>query len=260
VRFFLLFIFFNFRFLIFLGAITTQAYSQGPKKNFALNFSIFSQTQSLYKGATFWPGPSAMAGPSLILWQKLSILGPRIMWQETFSPSWKGKLGLSYVNDSRPLLPFTSPNRDKAIDRPAILEAMISCSYAVLSPETQKELLSFELEVSHDTLGKSGLFSKFSISTPFYWFRLLALGSALSWATDKTHEYLYDNLKEKGEGFGFIEAFARIFIPFVPWKGNLILSAQQYWILQQNHQRALSLRGESQNPFSASLILNFSLL
>ena len=200
-------------------------------KIFGLGLGAFFQTKSVYRGALTWPKPSFMVGPSLILFDKLSIRGPSVSYSHFPRDNpWEFESNFSIVDDGEPLLSLGSHEEDYRNSRKGSYEvsARVKYKFGFMNKFYVGALLARDLKRSE------AFYSELQLGAPVFIYT--TINYLMGFGELEANRYFYG--EEAVSGPSWHEFSLKYVMPFVPWEGIVINSLSYSQILQTENQRA----------------------
>lgn len=205
---------FLFLYLVFL---TELAFAQNPPisveppKTVQVGVGLLLNTQSVYRGAVLWPGPSYFPAVSLTFWEKLRLTRG-LQWTEKSGP-WSYHFALDFFDDPPPRLRFGGS--DKKTFRNQREPTWIT---HVSLQRTFWNRWRWTTEFHKDINEHWGHYGYASIMAPVVPLVSAGLGGGI--ADRATNHYVYGG-KARG-GATHWDGVIQLIIPFLPWGGFLL--------------------------------------
>ncbi|MBP9674444.1 MAG: hypothetical protein KBD63_05050 [Bacteriovoracaceae bacterium] len=233
-------------FLLFLLQIiffSSDCWSQEKKdhKWFRIDLAGLATSQRVFRGAVFYPYPTAFVGPSITLFEHLSIRGPNIAWtQGSRFDSHQWELGIRFITDGAPFIEFSNKfneDTDYRASRSDAFEVYSRYNYRF----GFRKLFEVGFELAKETHRHKGVYMDLNFKVPVY--KYLSLNFTTGLGTKNHNRYIYGfNGKS---GLTHEEITLTYALPKLPWSGLIILDASQNWVIQKTNREANLVRGNA---------------
>jgi len=228
---------------LFAQCLSSPCYAQ-PEPDHSpvkVNLGVFGRTQSVFRGVVVWPAPSMMLGPSLVLWDRLFVLGPMLRYKVFPDRRSKWELNLSAIrfDDGKPWIRLGYHKSGYRNLRPVSYEGSAEFKYKF----GERNLYSIGASAFQDFSTYHGLYGELNFGVPVFPFTsfLLDLGAS----TPAAAEYAYGAGAKSG--LSVVRSSLRVFLPFIPWGGILFSKLSYAHILQSSNQSAYFVQGHDHN-------------
>ncbi|HAZ14502.1 MAG: hypothetical protein A2X86_00395 [Bdellovibrionales bacterium GWA2_49_15] len=233
-------------FLLLRGQLFAQEASQAVKVNIGVVYS----EKRLYRGALIWDAPIMAAGPSFIFYNTVSLGQGGLSVFRKFADYHTVTLGASHFDDhkpSGPVLKLKESEEDFKNKRQSTYGTYLKYDFKL------KQYLAMALSYHKDLKRNKGNYLNGKISTSIIPF--LTLGSGLDLGDAASNKYAYG--PEGVSGVGHLDNFASISLPFLPWKGKLMINYNYLIIVHGENKNADFVRGNDTNS-NFSVIASWS--
>tara|TARA_R110002072_G_scaffold64203_4_gene159636 strand:+ start:80188 stop:80877 length:690 start_codon:yes stop_codon:yes gene_type:complete len=207
-----------------------------------VNIVLFGniQSQSVFRGAVTYSKPSAIAGPSFIFFDTITIAGPSLFYSygNPRKDKFIFKLGVKYVDDGVPLF-VSSSKEDFKNQRRNTVELSSDLQYSF----GKKNKFGFGLQFHKDIKRHKKSLIEFNAKAPILPFTSLKL--LTSFAQKEMNQYIYG--PSSTSGAAYTSANIDIVIPFVPWEGIAKVGVVHTWVMKESNENAEYIRGDGKN-------------
>ncbi|MCY4524860.1 MAG: hypothetical protein OXB84_08980 [Halobacteriovoraceae bacterium] len=207
-------------------------------------------TNSVYRGALYWPGHVVKLYPVITLKGRFRLRGPEVFYKTLLeNKSFDLDIGGRYFNDGLSLALYKKDHNLEYINqRSASLETFVKFKYYF----GYKKLFTTQVRIGRDLIEHKGLYGELGAGTPI--FPYTKLKGKIGFAEKSAQTYLYGPDASSGIGYGSLGLFS--FFKNIIGKSMLIASIKHYWILNKNNRYTDYIRGKYQN-FSGTLRIIF---
>lgn len=197
----------------------------------------------IYRGAPIWKGPVIFVGPSFTFYNFLTLGKGGISLFKKINKEQTIRIGTSFFDDSKPSFPAIALGGDSVADfkndRHSTYGTWLSYNYrsrvyGAASVSYHKDLKS---HFGHYLL------ARFSVPIPI--FPLISIGTAFGFGNRSHNKYVYG--PEAVGGLAHINGFIGIMLPFLPWKGRLMVNLTHSHIAKPVNNSADDVRGNGDN-------------
>lgn len=230
--------------MIFLSltfwAIVGSSFAQQESKDIRTSLNIFYSNKIVYQGALIWDAPIMGIIPSFVFYDTVSIGTGGLSVFKKIDEIHTISLGASLFNDNKPDIPIIRlENRDEDYknSRGSTYGAYLKYDLKL------KPILNLSLLYQKDLKRHHGNYYNGKISTSII--PLLTLGGGAGVGDLRNNQYAYGPTAIKG--VGYVEGFASLMLPFLPWHGRLMLNYSYSKITQDENRNADYVRGRDFN-------------
>lgn len=216
------------------------------------SLGAFYSDKRVYRGALIWEAPVAIVAPSFIINDFLSIgQGGGISVFKSFGESQKVTLGYSYFDDNEPngpVIELGEAEEDFKNKRKPTQGAFLRYDYK------RRGVFSLGLEYHKDWMRHSGNYVYIRLGSTITPFFRYGIGAGIGDA--RHNRYVYG---ESGEGgVAHQDIHLGLFLPFLPWRGVLMMNWTRTQISQRENINAEFIRGKEINrAFSVIAVWRF---
>lgn len=212
----------------------------------------FYRQRSVYRGALIWDAPTLAIGPSFKFFNFISFgAGGGLSFYKRFAERHKVSLGLRAYDDNGPngpVIELGDEEEDYKNLRGSTFETYLQYDFKY------GRYVNTVLTYYKDIKRHKGNFTNLKISTaviPFF-----NIGASFGVGDARHNRYLYG--PEGTSGLGYYDLFSTLFLPFLPWKGRLLITYTTSKITQTENQQADYIRGQDRNNnFSVGALWSF---
>tara|TARA_R110000868_G_scaffold379542_2_gene645415 strand:- start:4724 stop:5452 length:729 start_codon:yes stop_codon:yes gene_type:complete len=227
------------------------SFAQDRSKAVRVNLGVFYSQRSIYRGALIWDGAILAAGPSFILYDRISVGAGGLSAFKRFGEFHTVTIGFSYFDDnepSGPVLKLSNSVEDYKNQRSATFGSYLKYDYR------NEQYIAFSSELHKDLKRHKGLYSYNKLSTSILPF--LTLGIAYGIGDSNNNKYVYG--PEGTSGGAHFDYLASVMLPILPWQGRLIMSYTYITITKSENIAADYIRGlESNEQISLGAMWSF---
>ncbi len=214
----------------------------------AVRFSgaaIFN-SKSIYRGALTWSKPSFFVGPGIILYDKLHVRGPSLVYTQ-FNRRDRYKLDFSIgtFNDRKPLFDVSSDEENFRNSRPSTVDFGVDAAYKF----GFRNLFSIGAKLSYELKEYNAFYMHPYVKFPVAPFVSLQLGVGIG--ANETNQYLYGETANSGVGF-----YSAALNGFMPLPKGVLICGLEYTSVQQAANRGAYLVGGK--PDNLNLALRYA--
>lgn len=236
--------------LLFFSVIGSS-YAQQESKPVRTSLNIFYSNKIVYQGALIWDAPFMGIIPSFVFYDMVSIGTGGLSVFKKINEIHTISLGASYFNDNKPGIPIIrlkNGEEDFKNTRGSTYGAYLKYDLKL------KPILNLSLLYQKDLKRHHGNYYNGKISTSII--PLLTLGAGAGIGDIRNNQYAYGPTAIKG--VGYVEGFASLMLPFLPWHGRLMLNYSYSKITQDENRNADYIRGkDSNNIFNSTASWSF---
>ncbi|MCO4753593.1 MAG: hypothetical protein KC478_03885 [Bacteriovoracaceae bacterium] len=218
-----------------------------------ITFATFYSSKRVYRGALIWDQPVMGFGPSFTFYDKFSIGKGGISYFKKLDDHLTFKVGYNYFDDSEPgggpILKLGGSSEDFKNNRKPTSDIYIDLSYR------KRRGLSSTFTMSKDITRHHGIYAYSSASMGIAPFVSAGLGVGI--ANESHNQYVYG--PEGVGGIGHIDGFIAAMLPFLPYKGRLLLKWSRIEITQSENVQAEYIQGNHLNH-SLSMVALWKIL
>ena len=188
------------RFLFIALCVPALVLAQ-PKKfrKFRINLATRITSNTLVRGAIFWPESGMVLGPSFTFFETISLRGLSLVWNPLGRRNkHQIKLGTRLINDNGPFIKFTDHGTDYRNQRDNALEAYTQ--YRFSWGKRKKSYIEFT--ASQELISYHGSLVDAELGYPVFPYTSAMLRAGVG--SKKANQYYYGPTGESSWGFGEI--------------------------------------------------------
>lgn len=237
--------------LLTLFFCMSLARAQAPQENKAIlvNLGVVYGQNISYRGALVWDAPFIAIGPSFVFFNTVALGAGGLSAFTRVGDYHSFALGIDMYNDDEPDFPLIKL-KDSAEDfknqRGSTFGTYFKYDFRL------RQFVGFSLSYHKDLKRHKGNIYTAQLSTSIIPF--VTLGVKTDYGDKDANQYAYG--PEGVVGVGYIEQFASVMLPVLPWNGRLITKFSHSKIKKDQNVNADFVRG-NKNHSNLSIITSW---